>query len=433
VRRAELGFDQRPSGRQHFAVRLPGKAGEPVERLTIDRLGGVTLRGQTRLVTSPNLVPREDASDLFLAAVEEAEFVAGDIRDPAALTCKFNTQLKSLQTKMGRRISTQLALSPLTGTNRQELAVQLNALLQQPALASLVDRPLPHQMHGSHSATGVELQKNELSALGPKQVVRINRRRLDSLYPDELVAWRPPQASALALLPLPTPPEEARPWTIYRANLRPTEDAAAPPEPGGNARQVRIEIGTTGDVEHPERSQFAVGYYYVANDEFHSCLSIDEACTLRIAGDLKALGSLVRRPAPVEPGSEDFVDQLIEEWLKNFQPVPSTLAVDLSDLNQVQAGTPWPYTIRVANTGVDPVRLVTVMENFSVDQGTVSATTFVDGVAELAGGGTQDVEVTHPVDLPAGNQVAVQVTAIGYNLNSRAMYSSAGKIANILP
>jgi hypothetical protein len=244
---------------------------------------------------------------------------------------------------------------------------------------------------------------------------------------------RNPRAFTLGFTPLPKAPEDAVPWSGYRTDLPADEETGQPEK-----RQLRFEFNEFGEREHPERSQFVVGYFDAGAAAFHPCLSIDERCTLRLSGNLVVEGDIVRRPPPAaEPGSslgENLSQPTFEEALASQPEAPSTLDVAIQNLAP-RAGTDWPYRVRVENTGGETVRMVLVLENFVInDSRSPSDTRVAGGLAELEAGESAVVPVAHVDNLPGSAiNVTVSITVMAFNSAGQVMYESGNASANVSP
>jgi hypothetical protein len=228
------------------------------------------------------------------------------------------------------------------------------------------------------------------------------------------------------------PPEDAVPWSAYRTNL-PAEEETGQPE----RRQLRFEFNEFGEREHPERSQFVVGYYDAGSAAFHPCLSIDERCTLRLSGNLIVKGDIIRRPPPAtSPGSSvggNLSQPSFEEAIESQPQAPSTLDIAIQDLAS-EAGTDWPYEVQVENTGGETVRMILVLEAFSINGASPSDTRVAGGLAELEAGESAIVPVAHVDNLPGSAvNVSVSITVMAFTSAGQVMYQSATASAVVTP
>lgn len=407
---------------RRFAVLLPDDDAQPVERLAVEPRR-IILRGHATLISGQPVGIRPAASDLFLAGVE-ADIDAGDVRDPEAAACLLD-ELDDRGPSLARQIR---ALPP--DESRRLVSARLKELLEQPELPEWAIfkqvrlRPITQTfLNLSRGSARVRLRSLG-GATSPLEMQR-NRLLLEDLLGKALAA-RPIRANTLGFTPPATPPA-ARPWSIYRADLPPDPATGTPPR-----RQLRVEFHEFAEPDHPERAQFAVGI--TRGGAFEPCLSIDEHCSLTIPGFLSIEGNLILRPAPSSlpsaPGAGGGAlpsgQPSFEEAIASQPQAPSTLTVAIVGLNP-RVNTPWPYTVRIANTGSESLRFVVVNENFVINRGVPSDTRIAGGVESLPAGGSADVPVTHPANLPnTATEVAVQLTVMAFTPDGRVMYQSAG-------
>lgn len=434
--RAQLLLDgERPAPRpRRFAVVLPDKAGKPVERLAVNSPGGATLRGHTTLVSDQPVALRPQASDLCLAEVEPT-VVAEEILDPELAACL----LDELPTYDEPQLTSQLQLVSTPDERRRLVSERLNRLLRQPdlpalpAFARVTLRPITqaYLAYEPIAANGTRfLSLRQVPESADSIEMRRNRLLLEDLLGRALNTRRARRAYALGFMPLAAPPKQARPWSIYRANL-PADPQTGQPE----RRQLRIEFNQLGEPGHPERSQFAVGS--TPTDEFIPCLTIDESCTLRLGGELVVEGDVIRRPPPPalpgSPGAGGVAQPSFEEAIASQPEAPSTLDVTITGLAP-QANSNWPYTVVVTNTGAEVLRFVVVMESYSIDRGSPADTRVAGGVAQLTPSATANVPVAHSGNLPAGaGAVSVQLTVMAFTPANEVMYESASRDALVTP
>lgn len=265
--------------------------------------------------------------------------------------------------------------------------------------------------------------------------VALNRQLLEDFYGQALCRRGRLHAYTLGFAPLAQPPAEAQAWSVYRTDVPASEETGQPQQ-----RQLRLEFGEFGEPQRPERSQFAVGYYDSDEAAFHPCLSVDEACTLHLSGNLTVEGDLIRRPpaptagdAPGTGGAAGVSQPSLEEALAQQPVALSTLDVAIQDVD-AKAGDIWSYNVSLENTGQETVRLVLVVETFNVDGGTASETRVAGGLERLEVGESATVPVTHlhPLPDPAA-EVGIQLTVLAYTPDSRVMYQSEKLEAPVTP
>jgi hypothetical protein len=497
VPRAELLLEgERPSPQpRRFAVRVADGNGHPVERLAVERPGRVTLRGNTTLVSQRPIGDRELASDWILA-VPDPIFGAEDVCDPGAVACRLGDFEFA-----DRPTQQLLHLLQGAGTAErapQAAALGLNLLLLEPALHQapvfarvnlraetqrLIAATRPPGVEGTHpfsmghhgetvapageirnaavrqlvesealaglfetpaaewrfptealwqeiSREAFRVISEQLQKAAPLQVTR-NRLLLEDLYGPALCA-REKRAFTLGFAPLAAVPEAARPWSLYRTDVPPDEETGEPAH-----QQLRIEFNEFGEPKHPERSQFVVGYYDAGAGAFHPCLSIDERCTLRLAGDLTVEGDVIQRPPPATgpgapgtgggAGAGELTQPSFEEAVASQPEAPSTLSVQIPNFSPA-TGTDWPYDVQVENTGAEGLRWILVLETFAIDGGDPSDTRVAGGLAQLDAGASAVVPVTHASPLPGGaSQVAIQLTVMAFTPTSAVMYQGADR------
>jgi hypothetical protein len=442
-----LDGESAPPRAHRFAVRIPDENGKAIDRLSVSRPGPAILRGDTTLFSDPSEIPpRTQASDWIIAEVPQ-EFTVDDVCDPEAILCHAPDFDSGASTSIGSKPGEV----GIPDTGPEAALLFLNHLLEQPNLdqiAQLIDipkRPITENL--------VLLAQQSVPALSPRflafrsdqvgaapvgegevtylQMVR-NRYLLEDFFCRALCRPRPSRAYTLSFTPLAATPEEARPWSIYRTDV-PADEGTGEPE----HRQLRFEFNELGEKDHPERSQFVVGYYDRNEPyEFRACLSIDESCTVKVAGSMTVYGDIVRRPPPPppagSPGSVDVSQPTLEEALASQPQAPSTLNVTIPVFAPA-GGTRWPYEIRIENTGGQTLRTVLALENFAINNGTPSATRIVGGLAELEPGDSADVPVVHTANIPNSVNVAVQITVMAFTPDSKVMYESATASAAVAP
>jgi hypothetical protein len=239
------------------------------------------------------------------------------------------------------------------------------------------------------------------------------------------IAGQKRYASTLGFAPLAAPPEAATPWSIYRTDVPKDEESRQP-----ERHQLRIEFNYIGEPEHPERSQFAIGYMDSTGDSpvFVPCLAVDESCTVRVKGKMRVDGDLTHRVtlpgAGGGPGSIGTVPPSAGGVPPGQAVVPSTLEVTINDLRI--DGDRWFYTVRITNAdNAATLRWIVVLDAFRIGDDPVSDTRIVGGLLQLEANESKDVLVTHetaPSDL---GLVSITVTVIAFTPTNQTMYETA--------
>ena len=430
VRSAAVELTERVDGERRVTVWVSDDKGTRTDRISIDTLRGASIRAKTTMGDPDESTevedPRDAAVDLYIDCVDPT-FKGSDIRDPDALRCALE---KTSSRRMVSRASAKwrdadaidsfddaLAdvrsrLSIVDRTRafqtdpRERMADALNDLLGDPAFEVRRFTGLPLRATTRRLIT---------DASGDAERVVAKRALLEDLFSDAITPLvEVPAAHGVEFRPAPAPPGDPpppvpAPWRIYRAEVK-RDDR--------KVRQLRIEIGTSGDPRHPERSQFTVGSASGTGKDylFSQCLSVDEACRVRVGGDMTVAGEVIMKPLPVAP--EDLgVNEpgAIEE---------QTLTVGILVAGPDWTDNAWPYVVLVTNAGSSSVRSVSLYEIVGVG-GQASPTRKVGSPFDLAAGQARSVSISHPSGLPGASNVDVglSVTAVGLG-SANVMYAS---------
>ncbi len=450
--------------RRRVSVALADDKGAVTERMVLDSASGVALRGTTTLVRTELPPPdpdhlidrREQANDLFITS--NARFSNDDLADPEQLACLLTSgadfliagqrltkrelaeQIQALATDrtdplayVRSRFFSMLArhrrLTPRTieaDTFRLDQATLVKGLNLLLGDQDLLNRP--------RRFTGLQLRTQTRVALAEQtrgyDRILANRALIEDLFADQLTQRdQPPSAHGIAFRPPKEQPVKApAPWRVSSVDIE---------RDGKPARQLRIEIGTSGDKQHPERNQLVVGHAGGEGFEyqFEPCLMVDEFCTVSVAGSMTVVGELIENPIPTEPGDLGLLEQLAEEWQRGIAEgvqEQANLSVQILNLNQAQNGTNWPYDVAVTNTGTTPINFISVLESFSV-AGAIHPTRTAGTVLSLPAGDSTTVHVVHPENLNAAGQVSVVLTVLGFSPTFNVMYVPAAKVVPIVP
>lgn len=450
-------------GHKRVSVALADDQGSVTERMVLDSASGATIRGTTTLVRTELPPPdpdhpidrREQANDLCIAS--SARFLNDDLADPEQLACllaigadflaagqhltkrELTEQIRALaaghdeplayvRARFFGMLARYRRLTPRaieTDTFRLDRATLLKGLNLLLGDQDLLNRP--------RRFAGLRLRTLTRESLAEQtrgyNRIRANRALIEDLFADQLTQRsQPPTAHGIVFRPPKGPPAKApAPWRIYSVDIE---------RDGKPVRQLRIEIGTSGDKQHPERNQFVVGH---ANGEggdhqFEPCLTVDEFCTVSVAGSMTVVGELIENPIPTEPGDLGLLEQLAEEWQRGIADgvqEQANLSVQILNLNSAQNGTNWPYDVALTNTGTTPINFISVLESFSV-AGAVQPTRTAGTVLSLAAGDSTTVHVVHSENLNAAGQVSVVLTVLGFSPTFNAMYVPATKVVPIV-
>jgi len=380
--------------RRRVSVTLADDKGARTDVLTLDTLTGAAIRGTVRL---PALLgednPRDTAVDLLIARVG-IELTEADILDPAGLACALaglgtlldepTGQKPGVVSDRAQKILTSSVLaapqltSDLLSINAGELTKLLNDWLATPTspdLTRFANLPLR------------AITRTLLDSKNKRPQPALARRALlEDLFPQQ-IAQRATQSAAYGaeFSPPPTPAKAPAPWRIYSVEVE---------RNGKMVRQLRIEIGTTGDKGHPERNRFMIGRWRAEENDFEPCLTVDEACTLEIQGNMTVLGDVIQNSIPSEPGN-------------------LALTVEIRNLTVAQSGTKWPYAVYLKNEGAAPINSISVLENVSI--GNDSETRTAATIPSLPAGKEETVPITHIKDLSANaGSISLMITVFGF-------------------
>lgn len=437
--------------RRRVTATLTNTAGVPEPVMTLDTLTGARLHASTRLMSSPH-----QHADLQLVARDIA-VTETDIRDPDALATRID-YLKSLLIKAPDPRAHDTAETPTTDIGQESYTSAAPMQLEHAAIvatsADMLDLAHQNTINGNPHQLVAELNKwitdprllnrELLMSLPLRQVTRdllkapdmsqqhILARRilLEDLFPDQLATRVAlPAAYGIAFQAAPKALKAAAPWRMYRVEIQ---------RHGKKLHQLRIEIGTFGDKEHPERSQFAIGKWSAQDKQFQPCLSIDEACTVHMHAKLRVLGDVIQGTPPTQAGSQGVLEQLAEQWQQGIAEglaEQATLHVEIRAPNTAKAGSTWPYDVYLNNTGSSTIHYLSLIEQVSV--GGTFATRTAATIPSLPGG----AEYTHTIiysdpNLPTLNlgagTVTIVLTVLGFNPKFNAIYVSKGKTITII-
>jgi len=381
--------------RRRVAVTLADSKGALTDVLTLDTLSGAAIRGTVRLVDlAGEDNPRDAAVDLLIAAFG-TELTEADIRDPAGLACALAKLGTLLDEPAGWNMS-GVALDRAQDTLLRSAQAAPRRIFDLPSiepsgLTKLLNDwlTLPGAPDLRRFAN-LPLRAITRTLLDPEnkrpQPALARRALLEDLFPEQIVRRATlPTAYGVEFSPPPTPVKAAAPWRVYSVDV--VRD-------GKMVRQLRIEIGTTGDKNHPERNRFMIGRWSAAQNDFEPCLSVDEACALEVLGDMMVLGDVIQNSLSSEPGN-------------------LALTIDIRNLDQAISGTNWPYNVYLKNEGTAPINSISVLENVSI--GTDSETRTVTTIPSLPVGAEQTITVTHLKNLSATTgSINLIITALGF-------------------
>jgi uncharacterized repeat protein (TIGR01451 family) len=420
--------------RRRVAVTIADAAGAQTAALALDTLGGVTIRGDTRLSGPASPKARDAASDLLIAP-DPSLFETDDVKDREALACRmaelgllaetqpsdrtlrFALRLPAGDRRLPGATAPLRALDPQLAT-RSELAQRLNVLITDPApidptrFAGIPLRPLTRRLLSGPAAI--------------RQSLLARRLLIEDLFPDELTPRvRQPAAYGVVFQPLAQPPAAAAPWRLSRVVIE---------RAGQKVHQLRCEIGFTGEAQHPERNAFSVGAWSTPHKRFQSSLAVNEAGDVQIAGGLVVLGDLIRQPVPTT--KQGVLDQLAEQWGRGGGPAAigqNALTVEFRNISAVAVRTPWQYDVRVTNAGTAPANFISIMELLDVGGTFVSRS--VATITSLAAGATETRTIRHPIPgdppLITGATLSVMLTVIGFDQAFNAIYASVGRTVTV--
>jgi hypothetical protein len=437
----------RQSGeRRRVAVTLADSAGAQADALALDTLAGAALRGTARLIGRPpdpeRPLARDAASDLIIG---EADLLtAADISDPAGLARLLDDPDDPPPEREREGTDEAAAMAyriRRVAARRQGLALGGAA----PRLPSFdPQQPLPERLAGlletwlkdprpldPNDYIGLPLRAATRRLLTPPRRQRpllARRALLEDLFREQIVARAaPPSAYGVELRPAKQPPKPAPgPWRIYSVEIE---------RDGKRVRQLRIELGTAGDRQHPERNQLVVGHGSEGSSAFAPCLRVDESGTVFVEGAMTVVGELIEDPIPAEPGDLGVLEQLAEEWQRGIAEglaEQASLTVEIRALNSARANTEWPYEVYLKNEGAAPLSFISVLENVSVGNDFSARTAAT--LLSLPAGGEQTLQVRHPTLLPAtASAVGVMITVLGFGPAFNAIYVSKGKSVPVVP
>ena len=409
LRTTELELTERVDGERRVDLRISDAQGVLTRRMSLDTLSGAAIRAKTVFgdpLGLPDLDdPRDSAVDLRVDRVDPT-FTADDVRDPDRLACLLG--MASATHSFDAR-----------GTDRRQVVAQaLNTLL--------ADATFEPERYSGLPLRG---QTRRLIDQDPDEAQRVQARRavLEDLFADQLnastelpaahgVEFRPPMIKAGARPPTPVP----APWRVYRTEFK---------RDGRTVRQLRFEIGTSGDKRHPERSQLAIGSTSGDGQQyaFKPCLTVDEACRVKVHGSLTVTGQLIEKPAPTDPAVQVDLEAAQEAWQRGIanEMQDQDLAVEFTV--RPAATADWPYEVRVTNTGPSTVRDIDVLEVFAIE-GVTQPARSVGRIATLAAHTSQVVPVSHSSG--TSGAVSLVVTLVGLG-GSNAMYASVSASVHV--
>jgi uncharacterized repeat protein (TIGR01451 family) len=436
---------RRAGDRRRVTVTIADGRGALADAITLDTLSGAAIRGATRLIgPAPGAgLERDQAADLLLP--DRLPLIEpGDIRDAEALACRLEDPAAlPMNAPPAGKGEARLARGPQT---------RYRSLLRQAALPGPAGEPsatpaaLARRLNrwiGAATPLGPVTAGRSLRGITRRMLGATGRQRalarrflLEDLFPDELtprahelgaygVELRPPPApEPPAAPPAPAP----APWRVSHVVIK---------RDGAEVRQLRFELGATGDKLHPERNQLTVGRWVAEPPGFAPYLTVDEACHVTIDGTLTVTGDVIRRPPPAD--EQGLIEQLAEQWQQGGGPGPigqNLLTATISDPGAIKAGATWAYDVTVANGGTAPASFISVLEQLSVGGSFVTRT--VASIPSLPPQQNATRRVSHPMtgDPPidaAAASVVLMITVIGFDANFNAIYASAGRTVPIVP
>lgn len=428
--------------RRRVSLSLADAVGAPADVLTLDSLSGATIRATTRLVSpppQPNDDPRDPAVDLCIEPVT-IKLTEADIDDPETLACLLQNPNAlpglPLQAPAPESLSSQIHEKSML-SDSSPLAQPVGKLSSTKELTDRLNRwiddPRPLDTTKLFNLPLRQVTRQLLKASPTSRQSALARRALFEDLFHKYLATRAtlPAAYGIEFRPPPKPVEAPAPWRVYCVEIE---------RDGKKVRQLRIEIGTTGDKNHPERSRFQIGRWSESDEKkaFAPCLSIDEACTVEMHGDLTVVGDVIETPTPVEQGSRGLLEQLAEQWQRGIAEGlagQASLTVEIRNLNAARVGSSWPYDVYIKNTGPSPINFISILENVSV-AGNIATRTAAT-IPSLPVGAETTAQITHSdpnlpaLDLAAGS-VGVMITVLGFGATFNAIYVSKGKSVSII-
>jgi hypothetical protein len=389
------------------------------DRLTIDRFGNMTIRGNTRL-----------AQDLIFAH-PDALFQVKDLRDPPGLVVKLRDAPDALSQYLRERLSpdAQRLIDAYDGSSSPS-AELLRVLVKD--LSLLIQHEFLYDEQRFDDVRLRERTRARLSAdLQGEGLIHLNRLLLEDGYPDEIVEhWADvgPERG-LTFGPLDAPPEEAAPWQIYHTVLAPDETPI---------HQLRMEIEHPGDEGDPASFQLVIGH---TDDSgaFVPCLTVRADCTVIVHGDvlMQADGQVVEGPIQADPSDPRFAAAVRGSWVGGISSAADHMAayysralgVTLLDLS-AHPGEQLKYTVSLRNTSQVNLTNIEVYEILTIFGESKPQRLVVSGLS-LSPNSEHKQEVTS-LQVPSGSgTVTVLVTALGDTPEGYRVQGAAIKQATV--
>ena len=435
---ARIDLARRMGGeRRRFAVAAADNAGILSDRLTVDRDGATTLIGAVRLTRGEEAGGDSSRGDLIL---DNDRFHADDIIDPDGLICRLTSPTDGVSRyvrELYARGLQQYAPKDVAGftldlaelrsygiaDQKRQLAGVLNLIVQSTV-----------RIYGAAPLSRARLRQDTW-ALIRAEPPALRRTRENKLVLADILARHvslPPSrragARALELRPVAKPPDAAKPWSIYRTDLKKDQQPTV--------RQLRMELELPPGEASPDVNRLQIGCR-MADGGFRPCLAVDAGGTTTVHGNLYIGKRLIEGPIEPDPNDPRFLEQVgtgaVVGEAAGIAAV-STIDVAATGFGPIVRDSAWTYNITVTNTGPAIVRSIGVYETVAFDEqvGQPVLRLLDDDLFDLDPGETSPaIEVDHDA-VPAGTlRVSIALTAIGAGPGF-AMYASVIRSTSVV-
>lgn len=418
--------------RRVFGVRTTDAAGVARDRLRVDGQGAATFVGSVTVVAAGD----GRRSDLVLG---DSVFDPDDVKDPAGLLCFLASPspvARELAEDFARALAAlkvyvdALSLAP----QRAALARALTEVAASRAAAfraafEKTGHFDPGQLAGLALRRDTWAVANSIRAGVAAPLERLARLVIaDLLSPHVQIATELRRGSLALEFGTMPPPAAAEPWSVYRTEIA---------KDGLTTRELRLEIGAPAADAGLDRQRLAIGRFMNGGlrSTFEPCLTVDAAATVTIFGALDVKGRLIEAPVKPDPADPRFVAEAVKAWASGTVggvAAASPITIDILDLTQAKTGTPWPYKVKLTNTGADAVRDLQAFESLGINAQIVLPRP-IGGFASIGAGESKTIDVTHDPLTAASGQITVAIGAIGRGSLLGLVVSAKLKTVGIVP